>query len=126
MTDSAELKRVAEAATPGPYRVVDNRDMNGAWWIEAPHPEGFHVSIAEVRSGCEEAQDIGSAKRDAAFIAACDPTTILALIAERDRLREALAETRLLVDEAESNRGPDTDFAFRLGIIGKIARKALT
>ena len=44
--------------------------MNGAWWIEAMHPEGFEVSIAEVRQGCDEADDISTVEGNAALIAA--------------------------------------------------------
>ena len=52
--------------------------MNGAWWIEAMHPEGFEVSIAEVRQGCDEADDISTVEANAALIAAAP--TLLAIL----------------------------------------------
>lgn len=58
------------SAVPGPWTIVDNRSMNGALWIEAPHPEGFNVSIAEVRQGCEEADEISDLFSNAHLIAA--------------------------------------------------------
>ena len=44
-----ERAMTTKGAAPGPWSIVDNRSMNGAWWIEAMHPEGLRVSIAEVR-----------------------------------------------------------------------------
>lgn len=65
MTDTPET-----AITPGPWKIVDNRILNDAFWIEAHHPEGFSVSIAEVRQGCDEADEIGSSHANARLIAA--------------------------------------------------------
>lgn len=59
------------ARTPGPWSVVDNRDLNGAFWIEVEHPTVGNVSLAEVRSGCEEADELGSPEANAAFIVRC-------------------------------------------------------
>ena len=56
--------------TPGPWKITDNRSMAGSYWIEACHPEGFPVSIAEVRNGCEEAAELGTEEANAALIAA--------------------------------------------------------
>ena len=83
--------------------------MNGAWWIEAMHPEGFEVSIAEVRQGCDEADDISTVEANAALIAAA-PTllAILKAAAEDDVVQwhdgPLLKAARAAIAKAEGRR----------------------
>lgn len=101
--------------TPGPWTVIDNHDLNDAYWILARHPDGFTVSIAEVRSGGSEAREIGDPLADAALIAEApallDAVKRLIVIAEgagrwhverfeRDKA-EAITATRALVARIE-------------------------
>jgi hypothetical protein len=87
--DTERIAALAEKATPGPWRVDD---------------ELFVVSLAaeiDDESGMETFDESihiaaqGHTYRDAAFIAACDPQTVLALCADARlgaRLREAARE----------------------------------
>lgn len=54
---------------PVPWTVTDNRRLNGAFWITTRHPEGWQVSLAEVRNGCDEADEIGDVEAHAHLIA---------------------------------------------------------
>lgn len=90
--DIARLRELLEKATPGPWSVADNRGMNGALWIEAEHPEAGLVSHAKVRSGCAEADDLGSMEANAELIALA-PIMVKALLtaaenAEGSAIRE--------------------------------------
>ena len=83
--------------------------MNGAWWIEAMHPEGLEVSIAEVRQGCDEADDVSTVEANAALIAAA-PTllAILKAAAEDDTVQwhdgSLLKAAREAIAKAEGRR----------------------
>ena len=56
-------------AATGTWKVIDCRHLNGAWWIEVDHPRQGNFSIAEVRNGCDEADEVCSAEANAALIA---------------------------------------------------------
>lgn len=56
--------------TPGPWTVQDNLDLCGEFWISAKHHDGLRVSIAAVRPGCDEANEIGCNEANARLIAA--------------------------------------------------------
>ena len=51
--------------TPGPWVVIDNRHMNDAWWIGVDQ----FTTHAEVRSGCDEADELGDMEANARLIA---------------------------------------------------------
>jgi hypothetical protein len=65
-------------AATGIWKAVDHRDLNGAFWIEVDHPRQGKFSIAEVRNGCDEADEVCSAEANAALIAAA-PELLAAL-----------------------------------------------
>ena len=69
-----ELKRLAEAATPGPW-------AHGVTWIE--HLGGIVALGNTARS-----------KQDVAYVAAANPAAILELIQQRDELLVALKDAR--------------------------------
>lgn len=74
--DLEELKRLAEAATPGPWESVAR--TNAFWDIEAPEQPGYAEKM------------IASVSRDednSAFIAAVNPQVVLALIRELEEAR---------------------------------------
>ena len=77
-----ELKRLAEAATPGPWFAAISSNMNNS----------VHVSMGTI---CDTGKNID----DAAFIAAANPAAILELIRQRDELLVALKDARELVDD---------------------------
>ncbi len=85
MTDHAELRRLAEAATPGPWTLYVPEDYQGP--EELP---GYGVECAEGRAivwGALEPETGCQFDRDAEFIAAANPNTILALLDEIDQLK---------------------------------------
>ncbi|MBG7550558.1 ead/Ea22-like family protein [Pseudomonas aeruginosa] len=85
MTDHAELRRLAKAATPGPWILYVPEDYQGP--EELP---GYGVECAEGRAivwGALEPETGCQFDRDAEFIAAANPNTILALLDEIDRLK---------------------------------------
>ncbi|HBN9649616.1 TPA: ead/Ea22-like family protein [Pseudomonas aeruginosa] len=85
MTDHAELRRLAKAATPGPWTLYAPEDYQGP--EELP---GYGVECAEGRAivwGALEPETGCQFDRDAEFIAAANPKTILALLDEIDRLK---------------------------------------
>lgn len=102
MTDYSELKAMALAATPGPWRVLiddDGNPLSGRPCVDATpeldcgivHFDGFVQKYWRSARGDREIH------ANAAFIAAANPQAVLslietleALIAERDVLREAL------------------------------------
>lgn len=75
MTDYTELKRLAEAATPGP-------------WYQ--HGGIMQVLSHDCETVCETFEDDGECP-DAQFIAAANPAAVLALIAENERLSAIFA-----------------------------------
>ena len=77
--DDAELKRVAEAATPGPWANPWHAARGPSWGINTADPHNLR-HIASVPTEQEE---------DALFIATFDPPTVLSLLA---RLSAAEAE----------------------------------
>ena len=76
------------AHTPGPWRIVDNTDLDGGLWIVVDHDEVGPVSIAAVRQGCDEARELGSNKANAHLIASA-PDMIEALSAALGYMRNA-------------------------------------
>ena len=75
MSDRTELRRLAEAATPGPWwhEWVDGDD----WWAVYGQPTGDMV--------CPEVCTMGSPD-EAAYIAAVNPAVVLGLLDEIERL----------------------------------------
>ena len=109
--DLAELRRLAEAATPGPWE-ADGLEVCQHWSL----PEPWRAVVnAEITCGpyCYG----GSARpierdEDAAFIAAANPSVVLALLdaaAERDALAAKVERVRALhfgeyVEDEDRNR----------------------
>ena len=91
--DLAELRRLAEAATPGPWEAfgaVDGR--RGERWL------GVTTDMRAIESA--RAGDVFAAqdctRQDALFIAAANPAAVLALLDERDALAAKVARVRAL------------------------------
>lgn len=78
MTDYSELKRLAEAATPGPW-VTENNEL---YWSE----DGYTKHLMETFDGndiCHDEEHPANLR----FIAAANPAAVLELIAENERLK---------------------------------------
>lgn len=79
MADYSELKRLAKAATPGPW----STEANELYWLE----DGYTKHLMETFDGsdiCHEAEHPANLK----FIAAANPAVVLALITENEKLAE--------------------------------------
>ncbi|MBA6427038.1 hypothetical protein [Pseudomonas aeruginosa] len=88
MTDHAELRRLAKAATPGPWTLYVPEDYQGP--EELP---GYGVECAEGRAivwGALEPETGCQFDRDAEFIAAANPQAILGLIAQIEGLERLI------------------------------------
>ena len=95
----AELRRLAEAATPGPWEAfgaVDGR--RGERWL------GVTTDMRATESA--RAGDVFSAqdctRQDALFIAAANPAAVLSLLDDADALRAELAHMREARDNARA------------------------
>ena len=110
------LREAAERATPGNWMLSGVRDT---------HPFSAHKILAGEKQEAialvffDKRTGLGFA--DAKFIALADPPTIIALLAERERLRGALESIRDIAG-APSDRDPDYS---RLDRIDATARQAL-
>ncbi|MFK1397332.1 ead/Ea22-like family protein [Pseudomonas aeruginosa] len=85
MTDHAELRRLAKAATPGEWSAVWEEGDDTAW------PNLFPIIQAEngetVIGNEGFYSDLERDKANAQFCAAANPKTVLALLDEIDRLK---------------------------------------
>ncbi len=77
-----ELRRIAEAATPGPWETVSLTGYGGPYALRMPH-----------RSGCTWYGVEGIKRReDAEYFVAMNRNTVLALLDEIERLRRIVRE----------------------------------
>ena len=116
MTDRYEniRKALAMGPTPGPWLVCPT---NSGTFVKSERVSGY---LAEVRH-CRTTQDV---KADAHLIAACDPDTIRALLAERDQLAAEIEALRAEVERLRADRGSreqqpaavDEAMVFRLAV----------
>ncbi|HCL3184232.1 TPA: ead/Ea22-like family protein [Pseudomonas aeruginosa] len=92
MTDHAELRRLAKAATPGPW--VTDAQQNGAIFNIESESGDMCIAMSQENPAPTRLEMNEQRKGNAEFIAAANPKAILGLIAEVERLR-----TRLEIDE---------------------------
>jgi len=92
MIDLDALRKAAEAATPGPWRttLVDDTRIE----TDCHSPVACTASETDYEDNYHEYY-----KRDATYIAAADPTTVLSLIAENKIMRSAV------ISEVKDDRG---------------------
>ena len=94
----AELRRIAEAATPGPYEVVGLAGYGGPYALRMPHRSG------RTWYGVEGIKR----REDAEYFVAMNRNTVLALLDEIERLRrerKGIADnvTRFVIYDPELN-----------------------
>ena len=80
--NTEELKRLAEAATPGPWAAAISSSM-------------VNSVCTTFETVCETGKNID----DALYIAAANPAAVLELIRQRDELMEALKDAREMVSD---------------------------
>ena len=89
--DVAELRRLAEAATPGPWDFHRPHPAYRAYSIEQVMPEGH---LGEAVAVTEE----GAVEGNAAYIAAASPDVVLGLLDRLAHMREARDNARAEVE----------------------------
>lgn len=97
------LRKMAEAATPGPWDTLSGnrvRAIKGDFAVpifESLAPVDWHKkkNLTHKVMCAAYANEVNNA----AFIAAANPKTVLALLAERDRLREALKPFQIYYEQ---------------------------
>lgn len=82
MTDHAELRRLAEAATPGPWRV-----QTGCSWRRIGTDSGDGDVLRPCTHPHDGWPDIAAPVENLEYIAAANPKTTIALLDEIDRLK---------------------------------------
>lgn len=97
--EHTELRKLAEAATPGPWE-CERHDMDdGSISFEVWNQSNKHYGRI---STFNDEYDNKNSRCNAAFIAVANPETVLALLAERDRLREVLKEIQEIIGKRHS------------------------
>lgn len=84
-TDKKKLRELAGAATPGPWKKEEGHPI-----VNSLHPDkGYmiHAYEADIHYGLAMGETYNA---DAAFIAAANPSAVIELLDEVERLREAL------------------------------------
>ncbi|MDV7782009.1 ead/Ea22-like family protein [Pseudomonas aeruginosa] len=89
MSDHAELRRLAKAATPGP-RVTDAQQNGAIFNIESESGD-MCIAMSQENPAPTRLEINEQRRANAEFIAAANPKTILALLDEIDRLRDELS-----------------------------------
>ena len=84
MIDTTKLRELAQKATPGPWT-----QWEGRGWVHAGTPE---ANGQICRTDCGDFSDAQEIK-NAEYIAAANPATVLALLDELDRLRKVESAT---------------------------------
>jgi hypothetical protein len=105
MTSLSDLLAKARAATPGPWTSV--------WEEPATNAHGGGQRHVDGANGCITCDPT---KADAAFIAACDPQTIIELVERVERLEAGLKEVRTIMERCwqVTPGAPLTEHALRL------------
>ncbi|MFU3693217.1 ead/Ea22-like family protein [Pseudomonas aeruginosa] len=98
MTDHAELRRLAKAATPGPW--VTDAQKNGAIFNIESESGDMCIAMSQENPAPTRLEINEQRRANAEWIAAANPKTILALLDEIDRLR-----SRLEIDERTPHDG---------------------
>lgn len=80
MSDHSELKRLAEAATPGEWACSERHD--GRFW----HISSGNQAIGATHAAGKKSTMAGTFEANAKFIAKANPKTVLTLIAEVEGL----------------------------------------
>ena len=116
--DERELRRLAEAATPGPWETgpQESEDGRGKYWAYAVFgPDGKTLADTQNSDAAEIQQEVDEdgthawdevGRCNAAYIAAANPARVLALLDEIERMRESI---RQLFDTRVMRTYPDCE-----------------
>lgn len=131
MIPAAELKRlreIASMATPGPWH-TDHNDtfvatpyVNGDWdWITGDMGAPANDYEGEVNDEDCRGKNI---KNNCRYIAAFNPQTALALIAEIKRLRDLVLTATEILSHRNSECGTWNDHYFRKNVVEQFEKRA--
>lgn len=121
MTDLARMKELAAKATPGPWGnkgKLSDRIVNSAG-------KGIAEAVGYQLGPDGDAQD----EANGVYIAACDPTTITALVRDAERLASENARYRICLQGIADCEGHSTTLKHANAVIkgmGQAARAALS
>ena len=97
-----ELRRIAEAATPGKRVIVIPESRRGHEWLILQVDGSVSSVIAAINKSARNMRTVDYCAADAEFFAAFDPPTVLAMLDEIERLRrerETLAAAVMAWDD---------------------------
>lgn len=102
MVDIGELRKLAEAATPGPWAAWKMMSRN-AYGVVARHAQMAAVDVCGTWDSDGGDEHCVNGMINSAYIAAANPATIIALCDEVERLRARVAEVELANEHAEAS-----------------------
>ncbi|WP_218040109.1 ead/Ea22-like family protein, partial [Pseudomonas aeruginosa] len=122
MTDHAELRRLAKAATPGPWSCNRHWAIVGGPTLEFTNGAAQQqIAMACWQSWMHEEE----LRNNAAFMAAANPNTILDLLDEIDRLKAENVALRKIISECATACGagcaPECTLEFMSMLPGEIS-----
>ncbi|HCF2959111.1 TPA: ead/Ea22-like family protein [Pseudomonas aeruginosa] len=97
MTDHAELRRLAKAATPGPW--VTDAQQNGAIFNIESESGDMCIAMSQENPAPTRLEINEQRRANAEWIAAANPKAIIALLDEIDRLKAENEELRGAVEQ---------------------------
>ena len=115
MTNPDELERLARAATPGPWEQTGSSVCN---W----HDGTYELEVQVFR----QEDGLAQVRADAAFIAAANPATILALLSANREMRTATPDLTAVIAWLKNGCDPAHAVTELQIYQDRIARSALT
>lgn len=117
----ARLLELREKATPGPWTVTDESALTPRepYWIGSEHPEVGRCTFANVRSGCDEADELGDMLANAELIALAP--AMVTLIEQQAAEIEAL--TKRADDHAERENHWRNKYGEVMDALGELVSK---
>ena len=100
---TADLRKICDAATPGPWREVTNKDKT-VNVLSAPDDDGFYTKVCLVN---------GRDSDCAAFIATFNPTRVRAMLDEIEALKDRIDDLENVAEEVSAEFEGDCWMALR-------------
>ncbi len=97
--NTEELKRLAEAATPGPWEYDHGCIAENGMAIISEYFVRLEDDDVSIAAGISDPKTCRPSKSNAAYIAAANPAAVLELIRRHDELLAALKDAREMVED---------------------------
>jgi hypothetical protein len=111
--DINKLRELVRAATPGPWRVQSDSDYDEYRNVFVSWPYRLLADAAPIANFAEE----NTSFEDAEFIAAANPTAVLALLDRLARAEALLADAVIFLRHAATAQRDDDNRVERVGVI---------